>query len=171
MLDIKVGVRLSLIEEGIVLLLLHHGRKGAMARTNQRFCRQRKNLLADTLFQQLRGLKARRQRTGKNCVTHDGDVRGVLRPGADHVTDAVLGVARSRSIHDAEAAKMDEIIWPITMWRWRAFRVRVQMNLCEFFAELAQCRDVVFMCVREKEVFQYEAVLRDEVDNRPRLPT
>src|SRR5581483_737940 len=138
-------------KEWVMGFFLSHGGERPVAGAEQGVCRQGKNLLANLLPGQVPGLKTGADRPGKKRVAHHGHVRSILRPGADDVSHAILRVAGSVAIRDAQAAEVKEIVRAIPLLRRRALRTRMHMRARILLAQACQPADVVLVGVREKK--------------------
>lgn len=107
---------------------------------------------------------------GENRVTYNRHVRRVVTPGADDVSDAVVRVAGRFAVRNAQAAKHDEIVTPVTVLRRRAFGVCVQMNFGKAFANRLHGCDVVVVRVRDEKVFELKLVFPDQFENGLGVP-
>src|ERR1035438_2545016 len=113
-------------EERIVRLLFRDRSQRSMARTQERFRRQRENLLADLLPGQLPRLVAPANGARKHRVTHDGHMRSVVGPSADDIGRSVLRVARGIAVSYAQAAQVNEIIRAIALVHRRVLQAGMQ---------------------------------------------
>jgi len=54
-------------------------------------------------------------RAGKNRISDNRNMWSILRPGANDIRHAILGMPGSVSMGDAQAAEVNEVIWA---FRW-----------------------------------------------------
>ena len=97
-------------------------------------------------------------------------MRGILRPVADEIDDAVLRVTGRVAIGDAQAAEMEAVVRAIAMLRRGSLAVGVQMQLGKRLANLPQRREVVFMRMREENMLQGESVFLNQAQRLVRVP-
>src|SRR5688500_17600214 len=79
------------LEEWVVVFFFADGGYGAVAGAEEGVVGKGEDLVADFLFEEVRGLEATGEGASEEGVADDGNVRGVFGPVADDVNDAVFG--------------------------------------------------------------------------------
>src|SRR6266478_5521908 len=102
-------------KERIMGLLFGYGGQRTVSGADQSFGRQSENLLPHLLPRQIPGLVSASHRTGEDRISNDGDVRGILGPGADDIGEAVLGMTGRIAVGDAQAAQVNEIVRAVAL--------------------------------------------------------
>jgi len=149
-------------EPRIVCLLLTHGCHGAVTGAEERFLGEREDLVPDLLAREVQVFAGTADGTGEDGIADDGDVRGVLRPCADDVGDAVLCVSGRVAIGDPQAAEHDEVVGAVALFDGGALGAGVDAGLGMAFTDGTQGGEVIGVGMRDEDVTQHQLVFVDE---------
>ena len=104
-----------------MFLFLGYRGQWSMTRTNQCFLRQAEDLFPHFLFGNIPGLIATPDRAGKNRISDNSNMWSILRPGANDISHAILGMPGRVAMSDAQAAEVNEIVWAVPLVHRRIF--------------------------------------------------
>lgn len=147
-----------------------NGGDGAVAGADEGVGGEAEDLLLNFLAGKVEVFAGATNGASEDGIANDGDVGGVLGPGADDEGGAVLGVAGGVAEGDAQAAEVDEVVGAGALIDGSVFGTGVEFDLGEAFADGGEGGDVIGVGVGDEEVFELELVFREECEDGGGVP-